>query len=67
MFSTNPDHTFGTQLIGVLAYGAVAFPLALLIFYILKLTIGVRVSEEHEIDGLDSHEHGIRGYTIVVE
>jgi Amt family ammonium transporter len=25
------------------------------------------VSEEHEIDGLDSHEHGIRGYTIIVE
>jgi ammonium transporter, Amt family len=67
IFSTNPDHTFGTQLIGVLSYGAVAFPLALLIFYTLKLTIGVRVSEEHEIDGLDSHEHGIRGYTIVVE
>ena len=67
LFSTNPDHTFGTQLIGVLAYGAVAFPLALVIFYVLKVTIGVRVSEEHEIDGLDSHEHGIRGYTIVVE
>ncbi len=67
IFSTNPDHSFGTQLIGVLAYGAVAFPLALLIFYILKVTMGVRVSEEHEIDGLDSHEHGIRGYTIVVE
>ncbi len=67
IFSTNPDHTFGTQLIGVLAYGAVAFPIALLIFYILKITIGVRVSEEHEIDGLDSHEHGIRGYTILVE
>jgi Amt family ammonium transporter len=67
IFSTNPDHSFGTQLIGVLAYGAVAFPLALLIFYILKATMGVRVSEEHEIDGLDSHEHGIRGYTIVVE
>ncbi len=67
IFSTNPDHTFGTQLLGVLAYGAVAFPLALSIFYILKLTIGVRVSKEHEMDGLDSHEHGIRGYTIVVE
>jgi Amt family ammonium transporter len=67
IFSTNADHTFGTQLIGVLAYGAVAFPLALLIFYILKVTIGVRVSKEHELDGLDSHEHGIRGYTIVVE
>jgi Amt family ammonium transporter len=61
------DHSFITQLIGVLSYGAVAFPLALLIFYILKVTIGVRVSKEHEIDGLDSHEHGIRGYTIIVE
>ena len=61
------DHSFGTQLIGVLAYGAVAFPIALLIFYVLKKTIGVRVSKDHELDGLDSHEHGIRGYTIVVE
>lgn len=67
IFSTNADHTFMTQLIGVLSYGAVAFPLALLIFYILKKTIGVRVSKEHELDGLDSHEHGIRGYTIIVE
>lgn len=67
IFSTNADHTFMTQLIGVLSYGAVAFPLALLIFYVLKKTIGVRVSEKHELDGLDSHEHGIRGYTIIVE
>lgn len=67
IFSTNADHTFMTQLIGVLSYGAVAFPMALLIFFALKKTIGVRVSKEHELDGLDSHEHGIRGYTIVVE
>ncbi len=67
IFSTNPDHTIIKQLIGVLSYGAIAFPLAYLIFYILKITIGIRVSKEHELDGLDSHEHGIRGYTIVVE
>lgn len=67
IFSSSADHTFGTQLIGVLSYGAVAFPLALIIFFVLKKTIGVRVSKEHELDGLDSHEHGIRGYTIVVE
>jgi len=67
IFSTNADHTFMTQLIGVLSYGAVAFPFAFLIFFVLKKTMGVRVSEEHELDGLDSHEHGIRGYTIVVE
>jgi Amt family ammonium transporter len=67
IFSTNADHTFMTQLIGVLSYGSVAFPAAFFIFFILKKTIGVRVSEKHELDGLDSHEHGIRGYTIVVE
>lgn len=67
IFSTNADHTFMTQLIGVLSYAAVAFPLAFLIFFVLKKTVGLRVSKEHEVEGLDSHEHGIRGYTIVVE
>jgi Amt family ammonium transporter len=67
IFSTNADHTFMTQLIGVASYAAAAFPLAFIIFFILKKTIGVRVSEEHETEGLDSHEHGIRGYTIVYD
>ncbi|MEQ9286331.1 MAG: ammonium transporter [Cyclobacteriaceae bacterium] len=67
LFSSNADHTFMTQLIGVLSYGAVAFPIAFLLFFVLKKTIGVRVSELHEAEGLDSHEHGIRGYTIVYD
>ncbi|ANQ51349.1 ammonium transporter [Flammeovirga sp. MY04] len=58
---------FITQLTGVAAYGAVAFFSSLAIFYALKFTIGVRVSEEHENEGLDSHEHGIRGYTITFD
>lgn len=56
---------FLPQLYGVLACGAAAFSTAFIIFYILKKTIGVRVSSQHEEEGLDSHEHGIRGYTIV--
>ena len=67
IFSTNADHTFMNQLIGVLAYGAVSFPIALIIFGALKMMGGIRVSEKHEIEGLDSHEHGIRGYTIISE
>ena len=67
IFSTNPEHSFVTQLIGVLVCGATAFISAFLIFYVLKKTVGIRVSEEHERDGLDSHEHGIRGYTIVYD
>ncbi len=67
IFSTNPDHSFITQLIGVAICGAMAFGSAFLIFFVLKATMGIRVSEEHEKSGLDSHEHGIRGYTIVYD
>lgn len=59
--------TFMPQLYGVLICGSAAFLSAALIFLILKYTIGIRVSKEHEVEGLDSHEHGIRGYTIMVE
>lgn len=65
LFSSNPDHTFMTQLIGVLVCGVAAFTAAFIIFFVLKKTMGIRVSEEHEKSGLDSHEHGIRGYTII--
>lgn len=67
IFSTNPSHTFLTQLYGIAMYALGAFPIAFGIFYLLKKTIGVRVSEKHEIEGLDIHEHGIRGYTLVYD
>ncbi len=58
---------FWPQLKGVLICGAAAFISAYIIFTILKYTIGIRVSEQHEREGLDSHEHGIRGYTITYD
>ncbi len=67
IFSTNPDHSFITQGIGATICGVAAFVSAFIIFYVLKATMGIRVSEEHEKSGLDSHEHGIRGYTIVFD
>jgi len=67
IFSTNPDHSFVTQLIGASICGATAFASAFIIFFVLKKTMGIRVSEEHERTGLDSLEHGIRGYTIVYD
>jgi len=63
IFSTNPDYTFMTQLIGVASYGVFCFPAALLIFWILKKTIGIRVSEEEELKGLDIGEHGMEAYS----
>jgi Amt family ammonium transporter len=58
----SPDYSVLTQLIGVAAYGAFCFPAALLIFGVLKKTIGIRVSEEEELKGLDIGEHGQEAY-----
>jgi Amt family ammonium transporter len=55
--------SLGTQLLGVLAYGAVCFPAGLLIFGLLKLTVGIRVSAEEELKGLDIGEHGMEAYS----
>ena len=56
------DHSLVTQLIGVLAYGAACLPLALIIFGVLKATVGLRVSEVDERRGLDLAEHNMEAY-----
>jgi len=63
IFSTNHEHSFKIQLLGVIAYAAVCFTAAFILFYLLKITIGVRVSEEEEQRGLDISEHGIEAYS----
>jgi len=55
-------HSTGVQLLGILSYGAWAFVLGLLTFVILKKTIGLRVSAEEELKGLDITEHGNDAY-----
>ncbi|SNR46631.1 ammonium transporter [Lutibacter agarilyticus] len=47
----------GVQAIGVLAIGAWAVVTAFIVLFVLKKTIGLRVSKEEEVDGLDIHEH----------
>lgn len=51
-----------SQSIGIVAYGVFSFIFAFALFYILKVTIGVRVSEEEETGGLDIGEHGQEAY-----
>ncbi|MDT0686910.1 ammonium transporter [Autumnicola psychrophila] len=53
---------FITQLIGVGCYAAICIVGAFLIFYIMKVTIGIRVSKVEETEGLDQHEHGMDAY-----
>ncbi|EMS77957.1 ammonium transporter [Desulfotignum phosphitoxidans] len=56
------DHSFLTQIVGVVAYAVPCFFSALAIFYILKKTLGIRVDEEEEMGGLDVGEHGMAAY-----
>ncbi|MEQ9366111.1 MAG: ammonium transporter [Leptospirales bacterium] len=62
IFSMNPDHTVGAQLLGIGAAAALAFPAALVLFLALKFTLGLRVDKEEELKGLDVGEHGQEAY-----
>ncbi len=60
IFST--DYQLGTQAIGVGAYALFCFVSANIIFQVIKLVLGLRVSEEEEILGLDIGEHDMESY-----
>ena len=49
----------GLQLLGVLAVGAWTLVTIFITFKIIDATIGLRVSEKEEIEGLDATEHGL--------
>lgn len=51
-----------TQLTGIIAYGVFTFVAALILWTILKSTVGIRISEEDEINGLDMAELGMEAY-----
>ncbi|MFZ0490904.1 MAG: ammonium transporter, partial [Salegentibacter sp.] len=55
-------HQLGIQAVGVVAIGAWAIIASFIVLFILKKTIGLRVSELEELEGLDIHEHGIDAY-----
>jgi len=63
IFSTNPEHSFVTQLIGTLAVGAFSFATSFAIMGALKAVMGIRVDEAEEIKGLDIGEHDMHAYT----
>ncbi len=51
-----------TQLVGIGAIGAFCVLTSFIIIFILKKTIGIRVSQSEEVEGLDLHEHGMDAY-----
>jgi Amt family ammonium transporter len=58
----NSDASLGTQLLGIAAYGAFTFVASLVLWFILKAVVGIRVGEEEEINGLDMAELGMEAY-----
>ena len=52
----------GVQALGVLTAFAWSFGLGFALFTIIKKTIGLRVIEAEEMDGLDVGEHGLEAY-----
>ena len=61
---------FGVQLLGVIAYGAFTVATGFIAWWVLKATIGIRVHDYEEIEGLDIHEHGqiaYAGFSMVDE
>ncbi len=53
----------GIQALGVLVGFVWAFGLGLILFWTIKKTVGIRVSEEEELRGLDIGEHGMEAYS----
>jgi Amt family ammonium transporter len=64
IFSTNPEHTLGVQAIGVACYAAFTLLCATALFMGINATMGLRVSEEEEIEGLDLAEHGMHAWDV---
>ncbi len=61
---TNPDTSFGTQLLGVISINVFVFVVALIVWTIMKSTIGIRLSKEAETKGTDVTETGVIAYAI---
>ncbi|MCG6270265.1 ammonium transporter [Vibrio furnissii] len=59
---SNADTTFGAQLLGSVVIFAWVFIASLIVWGILKATMGIRVSEEEEMTGMDMHDCGVESY-----
>ena len=53
---------FVSQLIGTGSYALFCILTSFIIIFVLKKTVGIRVSQKEELEGLDSHEHGMNAY-----
>ena len=61
---SNADANFGSQLYGILWVNIFVFAVAFVIWYLMKMTFGIRISDEAEKLGTDKAEVGVMAYSI---
>ena len=61
---TNPDTNFGSQFLGVISINVFVFVISIIIWSIMKRTMGIRLSRGAEIKGTDVSEVGVIAYAI---
>ena len=59
---TNPDAKLTAQLLGLVSIFAWVFITSFIVWFVLKITVGIRVSEEEEYEGVDISECGLEAY-----
>ena len=61
---TNSGTNFGSQLYGILWINIFVFVVAFIVWYLMKISFGIRISEEAEKLGTDKAEVGVMAYSI---
>ena len=61
---TNPDASYAIQLLGVVSVCLFVFIFSYIVIYLLKISMGLRISEEAEKLGTDKAEIGVVAYSI---
>lgn len=61
---TNKDTSFATQFLGTFSVVVFMFVASIIVWSILKATVGIRISDEAQKKGTDVSEIGVRAYAI---
>jgi ammonium transporter, Amt family len=59
---SNEEASFSTQILGIVVIFSWVFLASIAVWFVLKLTMGIRVSEEEEYNGMDASDCGVDAY-----
>jgi Amt family ammonium transporter len=65
--ASNADASFGSQLLGAVVIFIWVFVASLVVWAILKAAMGIRVTKDEELQGMDMHDCGVEAYPEFVK